>query len=229
MSDPNNKTNIPLGLNINDFMPGSQQSNNNVPSGQRSNVPESKDPPIINDIFKNAPNFKLLMKTRIKNLTNASEIWDNARNKTETFEYINDLSDLGIINDIVNFSFIKTELKYMDVRSKEIVVLFPSIIKMCKSKYDIYFKNGILTAWKILKYLSNVIIQAKQYQLLNPGLVDISREDKLKVYDKIINYFQEIIRLDNLESHLIEKNIDGLDIERFVSELNYFLRKCKGK
>ena len=72
MSDPNNKTNIPLGLNINDFMPGSQQSNNNAPSGQRSNVPESKDPPIINDIFKNAPNFKLLMKTRIKNLTNAS-------------------------------------------------------------------------------------------------------------------------------------------------------------
>ena len=48
-------------------------------------------------------------------------------------------SNKGIINDIVNFSFIKTELKFMDVRSKEIVVLFPAILKMCKSKYDWYF------------------------------------------------------------------------------------------
>ena len=224
-NDPNNRTNIPLGLDMNDFMPGGSPSNNNRPSG----VPESKDPSIINDISKNAPNFKLLMKTRIKNLTNVSDIWDNARNKTDSFDYINDLNDLGIINDVINFSFIKTELKFMDVRSKEIVILFTAILKMCKSKYYVYFKNGILTAWKILNYLSNVIIQAKQNQYLNPGSIDVAKEDKLRVYDEIIRYFQEIIQLDNFETHLIKKDIEGLDIERFVSELNYFLRKCKGR
>ena len=178
--------------------------------------------------MKNAPNFKLLMSTRIKNLNNISEIWDNARNKTESFDYINDLGDLGIINDVLNFAFIKTELKYMDVRSKEIMILFPAIIKMCNSKYDWYFKNGILAAWKILNYLGSVIIQAKQSQLLNPGMIDIAKEDKIKVYDKIIYYFQEIIKLDNFESHLISKNIDGLDLDRFISEVNYFFRKCQG-
>ena len=223
MSDNNNKSNIPMGLNMNDFMP-----NSNSNSSGSSSIPESNDPKIINDVMKNAPNFKLLMSTRIKNLNNISDIWDNARNKTESFDYINDLGDLGIINDVLNFAFIKTELKYMDVRSKEIMILFPAIIIMCNSKYDWYFKNGILAAWKILNYLGSVIIQAKQSQLLNPGMIDIAKEDKIKVYDKIIYYFQEIIKLDNFESHLISKNIDGLDLDRFISELNYFFRKCQG-
>ena len=224
MSDNNNKTNIPLGLNMNDFIPNSNSSN----TPNSNSIPESNDPPIIDNVMKNAPNFKLIMSTRIKNLNNISDIWDNARNKKDSFEYINDLGDLGIINDILNFAFIKTELKYMDVRSKEILVLFPAVIKMCKSKYDWYFKNGILTAWKILTYLGSVIIQAKQSQLLNPRMIDVSKEDKLRIYDQIISYFQEIIKLDNFESHLISKDIDGLDLDRFITELNYFFRKCQG-
>ena len=227
MSDPNQKTNLPLGIDMNDFMPGAPSSKNNTPSFNK--VPESNDPKIIEDVFKNAPNFKLLMSTRVKNLNNISEIWDNAKNKSESFEYINDLGDSGVINDILNFALIKTELKYMDVRSKEILVLFPSIIKMCKSKYEWYFKNGILAAWKILKYLGNVIIQAKQSQILNPGIIDISKEEKIKVYDNIIEYFQEIIQLDNFQSHLVSKSIDDLDLDGFISELNYFLRKCRGR
>ena len=231
MSDPNNKTNIPLGLNINDFMPG---GNNDAPVKKVENVqpsviiPESKDPPIINDIFKNASNFKLLLSTRIKNLSNVSDIWDNAKNKIDTFEFLNTNKDLGIINDVLNFSFIKTELKYMDMRSKEIVVIFPSIIAMCSSKYDIYFKNGILTAWKILQYLGSVIISAKQSQYLNPGAIDIAKEDKIRIYDNIIDYFQQIMSLDNLQNHLSAKPLEGLDLQRFLSELNYFFKKCKG-
>jgi hypothetical protein len=220
MSDDNNKTNIPLGLNMNDFMPSSGSSG--------SSIPESNDPQIINNVMKNAPNFKLLMSTRIRNLNNISDIWDNARNKKDSFEYINDLGDLGVINDILNFALLKTEIKYMDVRSKEIVVLFPSIIKMCKSKYDWYFKNGVLSAWKILNYLGSVIIQAKQAFLLNPGIRDSSREEKMKVYDKIISYFQDLIELENFENHLESKKIEDLDLERFLTEVNYFFKKCQG-
>ena len=219
MADNNNKTNKPYGLDMNDFMPAGNSGNI---------IPESKDSEIINNVMNNAPNFKLLISTRIKNLTNVSEIWDNAKNKIDCFNYIVQHGDLGIINDVINFALIKTEIKYMDVRSKELLVLFPAIIKMCKSKYIWYFKNGVLATWKILTYLSNVIIQAKQYQLLNPGRIDVSREDKLKIYDQIIAYFQDIIKLDNFEIHFQSKDIDGLDLDRFASELSYFLRKCKG-
>ena len=105
MSDNNNnKTNRPLGLNMNDFMPGGNSSSGNK-------VPESKDLDIINNVMNNAPNFKLLMSTRIKNLTNVSEIWDNARNKIDSFNYIKEIGDLGIINDVINFALIKTDIK----------------------------------------------------------------------------------------------------------------------
>ena len=226
MSVPN-KTNIPIGIDMNDFIPSGPSLKYNIPSTDK--VPESKDPKIIEEVFKDAPNFKLLMRTRIKNLNNISNIWDNAKNKSESFEYIDDLGDLGVINDVINFAFIKTELKYMDVRSKEILILFPAIVKMCKSKYQWYFKNGILAAWKILKHLGNVIIQAKHSQLLNPGIIDISKEEKIKVYDQIIEYFQGIIQLDNFQLYLVSKSIEGLDLDGFLSELNYFFKKCRGR
>ena len=61
-------------------------NDNDKKEEQKENHPE-----LINDVMRNAPNFKLLMSTRIKNLNNISEIWDNARNKTDSFDYINDL------------------------------------------------------------------------------------------------------------------------------------------
>ena len=69
MKDLNNKTNISLGLNINDFMPGggnqaSSSCEQYIPSKEK--VPESKDPPIIDDIYKMGPNYKLLISTRKK-------------------------------------------------------------------------------------------------------------------------------------------------------------------
>ena len=42
------------------------------------------------------------------------------------------------------------------------------------------------------------------------------------------HYFGEILKLENFENHLINKDIDGLDLERFISEVNYFFRKCQG-
>ena len=68
----------------------------------------------------------------------------------------------------------------------------------------------------------------KQAYLLNPGMRDVSREEKMKVYDKIIGYFQDIIELENFENHLESKKIEGLDLERFITEVNYFFKKCQG-
>lgn len=231
MNDPNNRTNIPLGLDFQDFMPGANEPNQPKKDSakvKREKVPESNDPKIIEDILKSAPNFKLLITTRIKNLTGVSNIWDNAKNKVETFEYLNESKDLGIINDVVNFGFNKTPLKYMDMRSKEIVVIFPSIISMCSSKYDMYFKNGILAAWKILTYLDGVIVKAKQAQYLNPGGIDLALEDKIRIYDNIIEYFHQIIELENIKKHLDGRPLDGLDLTKFIAELTYFLKKCRG-
>ena len=176
MDDKNKKTNIPLGLNLEEFMPKSDSHAENSsplvesPQENKNIIPFDNDNKIIEGIFKNAPNYKILIHKRIKKLVNIEQIWKDGRNKKETFEYLLNEEDQDVINDIINFYFIKTELKYMDVRSKEIVLLFPVLIKMISSKYDIYFKNGILASWKILQYLNRVIIEAKKTNILIQGI-----------------------------------------------------------
>ena len=121
MDDKNKKTNIPLGLNLEEFMPKNDSPTENstprVESSQekRNIIPFDNDNKIIEGIFKNAPNYKILIHKRIKKLVNIEQIWQDGKNKKETFEYLLNEEDQYVINDIINFYFIKTELKYMDV------------------------------------------------------------------------------------------------------------------
>ena len=228
------KTNIPLGLNIEDFMPKNnipiQQSLNHMEpeSEKREIIPFDNDRNIIDGLFENASNYKQLITKRIKNLYNIEQIWNDGKNKKETFEFLLQQEDQDVINDVINFCFIKTELKYMDVRSKEIVLLFPILIKMISSKYNIYFKNGILAAWKILKYLNRVIIDAKKSQYMNPRNIDLEKEAKLKIYNQIINYYKQIKNLDNIGIYLNKDSREvGFNLADFILELNDFLREIE--
>ena len=234
MDDKNKKTNIPLGLNLEEFMPKSDSPTENSsprvesPQENKNIIPCDNDNKIIEGIFKNAPNYKILIHKRIKKLVNIEKIWKDGKNKKETFEYLLNEEDKDVINDIINFYFIKTELKYMDVRSKEIVLLFPVLIKMISSKYDIYFKNGILASWKILQYLNRVIIEAKKSQYLNPRDIDLEREAKIKIYDEIIDYYIKIKNLDNIGKYLNkDSRTVGFNLADFVYELDEFLRECQ--
>ena len=233
MDDNNKKTNIPLGINLEDFMPKNDSAIKNSSRVESSKeiiniIPFENDNQIIEGIFKNAPNYKILIHKRIKKLINIEKIWKNGKNKKETFEYLLNEEDQDVINDIINFYFIKTELKYMDVRSKEIVLLFPVLIKMISSKYDIYFKNGILASWKILQYLNRVIIEAKKSQYLNPRDIDLEREAKKKIYDEIIDYYIKIKNLNNIGKYLNkDSRTVGFNLADFVYELNEFLRECQ--
>ena len=240
MDDKNRKTNIPLGLNIEDFMPVSPMNPlaneiltpsilNESQEKHKIIIPFDKDNKIIEGIFKDAPNYKVILNKRIKNLINIDKIWNDGRNKKETFELLLEIEEMDVINDIINFYFIKTELKHMDVRSKEIVIIFPVLIKMITSKYDIYFKNGILASWKILQYLKRVIIETKQNQyIINKRNIDLEKEAKIKIYDKIINYYKEIKNLDNIGIYLNkDSKIVGFNLADFIFELDEFLRACQ--
>ena len=234
MNDKNNKTNIPLGLNIEDFMPKKSPNikesipQSEPPSENKIIIPIDNDDKIIEGIFKNAPNYKIMINKRIKKLSNIEKIWQDGKSKKEVFEYLLHEEDKDVINDIINFYFIKTELKYMEFRSKEIVILFPVLIKMISSKYDIYFKNGILASWKILQYLSRVIIEAKKYQSLNPRNIDLEHESKIKIYDEIIEYYKKIKNMEKIGIYLNKDcNVVGFNLADFVLEIDKFLRECQ--
>lgn len=234
MDDNNKKTNIPLNLNIDDFIPKkSSPKEESIPTSEPQSdnkiiIPTDNDNEIIKGIFKNAPNYKLIINKRIKKLSNVEQIWQDGKSKKEVFEYLLHEEDKDVINDIINFYFIKTELKYMEFRSKEIVLLFPVLIKMISSKYDIYFRNGILASWKILQYLSRVIIEAKKYQYLNPKNIDLEHESKIKIYDEIIEYYKKIKNMENIGVFLNKdsRNV-GFNLADFILEVDAFLKECQ--
>ena len=212
-------TSQPIGLDLNNFLPNQNQ--------KPQPISEKNDLPIITEIQQNNNNFKLILENRIKNLKTVQISWNNGKSKNEGFSTAESLKDLGVQNDLFNYALIKTDINNLDINSNDVISFFPIILNMVSSHYDIYFKNGILTAWKVLKLYYEVIINTKQSQMLNPKNIDLNREDKIKKYDIIINYFEKLRRIQNLSEHLNpKKEIVDLDLKKFIGELDYFLKKC---
>jgi len=222
--NPNDFTTRPMGLDLNNFLPNNS-NNDNFNNYQK--ISEDNDKPIIEEISQNSKNFKLIFDSRIKNLSLVNNAWNNGRNKVDAYDCANSLKDLSVQNDLFNFSLIKTDLNRIDINAGDAISLFPMIMNLINSKYAIYFKNGILSAWKILKYYYEEIINTKQSQFLNQGRIELSKEDKIRKYDILIGYFKEIKRHENVEKNL-KSNFEGLDLNSFLNELDYFLKKCSG-
>ena len=221
--NPNDYTTRPMGLDLNNFLPNNNNDNNN----NYQKISEDNDKPIIDEISQNSKNFKLIFESRIKNLSLVNNAWNNGRNKVDAYDCANSLKDISVQNDLFNYSLIKTELNRIDINAGDAISLFPMIMNLINSKYAIYFKNGILAAWKILKYYYEEIINTKQSQFLNQGRIELSKEDKIRKYDILIGYFKDIKRHENVEKNL-KSNFEGLDLNSFLNELDYFLKKCSG-
>ena len=221
--NPDDFTTRPMGLDLNNFLPNNNNDNNN----NYQKISEDNDKPIIDEISQNSKNFKLIFESRIKNLSLVNNAWNNGRNKVDAYDCANSLKDISVQNDLFNYSLIKTELNRIDINAGDAISLFPMIMNLINSKYAIYFKNGILAAWKILKYYYEEIINTKQSQFLNQGRIELSKEDKIRKYDILIGYFKDIKRHENVEKNL-KSNFEGLDLNSFLNELDYFLKKCSG-
>jgi hypothetical protein len=222
--NPNDYTTRPMGLDLNNFLPN---NNNNDNYNNKQKISEDNDKPIIEEISQNSKNFKLIFDSRIKNLSLVNNAWNNGRNKVDAYDCAYSLKDLAVQNDLFNYSLIKTELNRININAGDAISLFPMIMNLISSKYAIYFKNGILSAWKILKYYYEEIINTKQSQFLNQGRIELSKEDKIKKYDILIKYFKDIRRHENVEKNL-NGNFEGLELNNFLNELDYFLKKCSG-
>ena len=223
--NPNDYTTRPMGLDLNNFLPNNNNNNDNYNNKQK--ISEDNDKPIIEEISQNSKNFKLIFDSRIKNLSLVNNAWNNGRNKVDAYDCAYSLKDLAVANDLFNYSLIKTELNRININAGDAISLFPMIMNLISSKYAIYFKNGILSAWKILKYYYEEIINTKQSQFLNQGRIELSKEDKIKKYDILIKYFKDIRRHENVEKNL-NGNFEGLELNNFLNELDYFLKKCSG-
>ena len=96
---------------------------------------------------------------------------------------------------------------------------------MIGCKYDIYFKTGVNTAWTILNLFSDPIIDAMKTPL--SGGVDLNREEKIKKYEVIIDYFKRLREIPILQYNLKYKEIKNLNLKQFIGEVHFFINQCQ--
>ena len=187
-------------------------------------VSSKNDVAIINDMMELDTQFVAIMKKRIKGLEKISEQYQKG-NYEESMAEVGLCKDLGVVNDFFRYALIKKDISKISLKSDMAIQIFPIILNMINCKYDIYFKTGINTAWTILNLFSDPIIDAMKTPL--SGGIDLNREEKIKKYKIIIDYFKRLRESQILQNNLKYKDIKNLNLKQFIGEVNFFINQCQ--
>ena len=194
------------------------------PNTNAAKVSSKNDVSIINDMMSLDQQFISIMDKRIKGLEVISEKYKNG-DFEEAMADVGLSKDLGVVNDFFRYALIKKDLNKISLKSDMAIQIFPIILKMIGCKYDIYFKTGVNTAWTILNLFSDPIIDAMKTPL--SGGVDLNREEKIKKYEVIIDYFKRLREIPILQYNLKYKEIKNLNLKQFIGEVNFFINQCQ--
>ena len=184
-------------------------------------VGPSNDIPIMNEIMELNQQFCGIMTNRISGLKNIASSYQ--RSEYEDAIVVASLcKDLGVANDFFNYAFIKKDLTKIQLKSHQVIRIFPLILTLSASKHDDYFKTGINAAWVVLKLFFDVIREAKNTPFVSG--VDLNREEKLKKYDLMIEKFIKVRQLEMVNINLVKNSSKNLNIVQFIAELDHFLK-----
>lgn len=199
--------------------------NNNIQNvGQASKINSKNDPSIIKEMMDLDSQFISIMKSRINGLTSITNSYQSGRFE-DLIKKVEESKDLGVINDFFRYYLIKKDLNQINLNIDMTLALFPNIFKLINNKYDQYFKTGINAAWVILNYFSDQIIEVLKTPLFNG--VDLNREEKIKKYKMIVDYFCKIRENPRVQYNLKYKEIKTLNLKQFIGEVNFFINQCQ--
>ncbi len=106
--------------------------------------------------------------------------------------------NLSEINDFFCSTFAGSDALHIPLNIDNVINLLPFASKLISSKYETHIRTGIITSKNILKMFAERITSAKKVTIT--GGVDMAREERLKKYDNIIEFFEQIYQ----NSHLIK-------------------------
>ena len=199
-------------------------NNNYQAPNQPSKISSKNDIPIIKEMMELDPQFMSLMKNRVNGLTSVTNSYKSGRLEY-AMDQIGESKDLGLINDFFRYAIIKKDTNNVNLNIDMVLRIFPNILKMVNSKYDSYFKTGISTAWIILNYFSDQIMEVIKTPVFNG--VDINREERINKYKKLVDYFCRLRESPILQNFLKYKEIKGLNLKQFIGEVNFFINQCQ--
>ena len=200
-----------------------EEENNNYPISQPSKISSKNDVPVIKEMMELDPQFMSLMRNRVHGLTSVTNTYKSGRFE-DSMALISESKDLGVINDFFRYALIKKDLDKINLNIDMALKVFPTILKMVNSKYDQYFKTGIKTAWVILNYFSDQIMEVLKTPVFNG--VDINREERISKYKSVVEYFCRLRESPILQNNLKYKEIKDLNLKQFIGEVNFFINQC---
>lgn len=68
------------------------------------------------------------------------------------------MKDLSVSNDFFYYSLVKNDINKVPLTLDNVITILPHIMSLINSKYEVYIKTGIKSAWNILKSFSDVKI-----------------------------------------------------------------------
>ena len=208
--------------NLNDIDLNNLNSENSVPIIIK--VKSNNDTEIIGEMMEFDEQFVYIMKERIKGLEKISEPYKRG-NYEESLTEAGLSKDFGVVNDFFRYALVKKDLNKISLKTDMVLQIFPTIINMINCKYDVYFKTGINTAWTILNLFGDPIIATMKIPL--SGGIDFNREEKIRKYKIIIDYFKRLRKSPVLEKNLKYNKIKNLNLRQFIGEVNFFINQCE--
>ncbi|KRX07123.1 WD40-repeat-containing domain [Pseudocohnilembus persalinus] len=149
---------------------------------------------IIGDTLKEHQKFTHILQARINYMQPILHWWNNGNIKS-ALHAINQLTDSQLLMDALNMSLSLNKLQYLNIENVCILVSKAKIL--IESKYSPHIKCGLNFTSQILIKYKDEIINVKSFALM--GKVDLAREERIKVYDKLLNELQRIYQLPRLK------------------------------
>ncbi|CAD8100190.1 unnamed protein product [Paramecium primaurelia] len=165
-----------------------------------SNKQKFKQMDQINEILKDHSKVIQILNQRINYMKPIMHWWSN-NNIKSAVNAINQLSEPSILFDALLMCAQSQKFKSIPMEQ------LPQLLEKCKilidSKYLSHIKGGLLFCYKTFTTYRDDIQTIKCFNQMSK--VDLSREERIAKYDKIVEQLKQIIQMSKL-TKLIERN-----------------------
>jgi len=174
--------------------------------------------------MKDHTKFKGIMNQRINHLKPVSHWW-NTGNVKSAINAINmmNINEPTLVLDLLNMS-LNVNKGNMPLEAGSVFLQKAGFL--VDSKIDVHIRKGIEFVNRIFKFFGDDIIAIKTVAVIN--MVDITREERVKKYDKLIDEFTNMYNKPSLVKRAERKKDDlGESACKLRADLEVFLNKIK--
>ncbi|CAD8079732.1 unnamed protein product [Paramecium primaurelia] len=176
---------------------------------------------LINEIQKDHNRVNQILKQRINYMKPIIYWWSN-NNIKSAINAINQLTEPSILFDALTMCSHSQKFKSIPIEQ------IPQLLEKCKvlidSKYLSHIKGGIVFSYKTFTIYRDDILTIKCFNQMSK--VDLSREERVAKYDKIVEQLKQIIQMSKL-TKLIERNKEEISdlAKKFQIEMLGLLKR----